>query len=86
MSELCPCGWSDDEHNSTEHQPSPHPCGHWPMVRGCGGCDPSAIEYELDENGRKVTRPAIYCQTCYGNYGWYGHHGVWEPCPKCGVT
>lgn len=43
----CYCGWSDEPHDSREHEPSRHPCGHWPAVGGCGGCDPSAIDYEF---------------------------------------
>lgn len=27
----------------------PHPCGHFDPVTGCGGCDPSAVEFVLDD-------------------------------------
>jgi hypothetical protein len=28
-----------------------HDCGHSDMQRGCGGCDPGAIEAVIDEHG-----------------------------------
>lgn len=46
--DLCECGRDEGEHDRREHEPSPHPCGHWPMVEGCGGCDPAAIDHEVD--------------------------------------
>lgn len=30
-------------------------CGHTAVTPGCGGCDPAAIEYVIDDNG--VLRP-----------------------------
>lgn len=33
-----------------------HPCGHVLRVSGCGGCDPSAIEYVI-EDGVGLVRP-----------------------------
>lgn len=26
------------------------------------------------------------CTRCYGDFGWYGLHGVWESCPDCGTS
>ena len=31
--------------------PEAHPCGHADRVRGCGGCDPGAIEFVRDDGG-----------------------------------
>jgi len=35
---------------------SGHPCGHASAQRGCGGCDPGAVEYVRDDGGpwRKI--------------------------------
>lgn len=29
----------------------PNPCGHWPAIKGCGGCDPGAVEFVRDDGG-----------------------------------
>jgi hypothetical protein len=31
--------------------PEPYPCGHNTAQRGCGGCDPGAIEWVKDDDG-----------------------------------
>lgn len=31
----------------------PHPCGHFDVTDDCGGCDPSAIEYVIDNGVRR---------------------------------
>lgn len=36
----------------------PHPCGHVAIERGCGGCDPGAIEYVIDNGLRRAFDPA----------------------------
>ena len=35
--------------------PQPHDCGHIQTVRGCGGCDPGAIDYVITDDG--IRRP-----------------------------
>lgn len=35
---------------------SPHPCGHPETVRGCGGCDPGAVEFVVDDARPGVLR------------------------------
>jgi hypothetical protein len=49
-------GWKYDPHQYDEirrpalcpdHNPDAPPCGHVVIKRGCGGCDPSAIEYVI---------------------------------------
>ena len=37
-----------------EHAPK-YPCGHDEITRGCGGCDPGAIEFVIEDDG--TTRP-----------------------------
>lgn len=32
----------------------PHPCGHEARTRGCGGCDPGAVEFVIEGDGRIV--------------------------------
>lgn len=38
-------GWSDM-----------HPCGHRRVTAGCGGCDPGAIEFVIDDESPRVLR------------------------------
>lgn len=40
----------------------PHPCGHAERVRGCGGCDPPAVDMQILDDGT-VLRP--------GDPGWH---------------
>lgn len=44
-----------DEHAPEDWVPEPNPCGHAGIVRGCGGCDPSAIDFVIEDDG--TTRP-----------------------------
>lgn len=48
--ETTPDGWDSlvDPVLVREGIGEPNPCGHADVLRGCGGCDPSAIEFELD--------------------------------------
>lgn len=34
-----------------------HPCGHRERVAGCGGCDPGAIAFVIDDTGRVTNYP-----------------------------
>jgi hypothetical protein len=33
----------------TPEYAEPHPCGHAVRTRGCGGCDPGAVEFEIPD-------------------------------------
>lgn len=33
-----------------------YPCGHRHITRGCGGCDPGAIEFVIDDAAPRVLR------------------------------
>lgn len=46
-------------HPGAEHFIESPPCGHVPMEPGCGGCDPSAIDFVILEDGtRRAYDPA----------------------------
>lgn len=50
-----------------EPQAEPNPCGHAATVKGCGGCDPGAVEYVKDDGDptwRRIERTC--CGTCPG--------------------
>ena len=58
MSVLPPCRRCGQEECATIHMTAsghdfeePNPCGHADMVRGCGGCDPGAIEFVIHDDG-----------------------------------
>lgn len=36
----------------------PHPCGHVAVTKGCGGCDPGAIEFVIND-GSRTPRPPV---------------------------
>lgn len=68
------------ERYGIEWPPEPHPCGHREIERGCGGCDPGAIESVIEDGG--AVRPfdpardlaprlaaTVSCDTCGGS-GW----------------
>lgn len=44
------CGTPVESEPCPEHAPR-HPCGHDEIERGCGGCDPSAIEFVIADDG-----------------------------------
>lgn len=39
-----------------DYVPEPHPCGHMERMKGCGGCDPGAIEYVRDDGSDRWVR------------------------------
>lgn len=53
-----------------EGREAPHPCGHAERQRGCGGCDPGAVEFVIEDGTGEVTR---FCCMKRDQYGECSH-------------
>jgi hypothetical protein len=38
----------------------PHPCGHVTVERGCGGCDPAAVDYVIENGVKRASGGGVY--------------------------
>lgn len=48
------CAMPVESEPCEDHAPAvdePFPCGHEMRTRGCGGCDPGAIDFVIEEGG-----------------------------------
>jgi hypothetical protein len=39
----------NERHLATPENAEPYPCGHLVRTKGCGGCDPGAVEFEIPD-------------------------------------